>query len=344
MVIIGTLFVLDDIGFSVPFDPMSPLSTTPNDKDVISPQWTKAHEHHYPPNSCILMPSDEMKNGRGKRVDPRIRVSPRIESKLPLQTGPVNFAVMIKNVGCSHLWGVKIGKKGDVYIMQRDDEKGQEKDYLPRPWLRSVGRPLAHRVCLSRSFLAKMALNIPTTSGLRERLLSDVLLRSLCSWSRQCNVPSAPTFSRAFQEFATARLPSRIHEALIKQGYAGELVGHSSRDSAALEARERPVPKSRAAQPVKRRKRGRPKKGEERSKVPRRLEQQLVMELEEMLKALPKDCTVGRKRNAKGHTQRWTGYKLHMDTADGGVPISCLVTSASLHDSQAAIPLASVTE
>ena len=32
-----------------------------------------------------------------------------------------------------------------------------------------------------------------------------------------------------------------------------------------------------------------------------------------------------------------------MDVADGGIPISCLVSSASLHDSQAAIPLMTVT-
>ena len=32
------------------------------------------------------------------------------------------------------------------------------------------------------------------------------------------------------------------------------------------------------------------------------------------------------------------------DTADGGVPISCVITSASLHDSQAAIPLAKSTK
>ena len=180
-------------------------------------------------------------------------------------------------------------------------------DYLPRRRLRSVGRPLAHRVCLVRAYLAKMALNIPTTSGLRERLLSDVLLWSLCGWSRPCDVPRAPTFSRAFQEFATTRLPTRIHETFIEQGYAGEVVGHISRDSTAIEARERPVPKHHAAKPVKRRKRGRPKKREERPKVPRRLELQLVMQLEEMLESLPKDCTVGCKRNAKGHTQRWTG-------------------------------------
>ena len=45
----------------------------------------------------------------------------------------------------------------------------------------------------------------------------------------------------------------------------------------------------------------------------------------------------------KGHTTSWIGYKLHIDAADGGIPISCLLTSASLHDSQAAIPLATMT-
>lgn len=33
-----------------------------------------------------------------------------------------------------------------------------------------------------------------------------------------------------------------------------------------------------------------------------------------------------------------------MVVADGGVPISCLVSFASLHDSQAAIPLATMTQ
>ncbi len=33
-----------------------------------------------------------------------------------------------------------------------------------------------------------------------------------------------------------------------------------------------------------------------------------------------------------------------MDVADGGVPISGLVSSASLHDSQAAIPLATISQ
>lgn len=36
----------------------------------------------------------------------------------------------------------------------------------------------------------------------------------------------------------------------------------------------------------------------------------------------------------------WKGYSLHIDSAEGGIPVSCLLTSASLHDSQVAIPLA----
>ena len=221
-------------------------------------------------------------------------------------------------------------------------EMVEVENFLPGPALRSPGRPLAHRASLARSFLAKMVLNIPTTSGLHERLLCDKVLRSLCGWSRSCDVPSESTFSRAFQEFAAASLPSRIHDALIEKGYQEHLVGHISRDSTAIEAREKAVPKKKEPAPVKR-KRGRPKKGEERPKAPKRLARQPTMTLEEMLEDLPKDCTVSCKRNSKGYTQSWTGYKLHMDVADGGVPISCLVTSASLHDSQAAIPLATMT-
>ena len=34
---------------------------------------------------------------------------------------------------------------------------------------------------------------------------------------------------------------------------------------------------------------------------------------------------------------------MHIDTADGEIPISCVLTAASVHDSQVAIPLATIT-
>jgi Transposase DDE domain len=78
-------------------------------------------------------------------------------------------------------------------------------------------------------------------------------------------------------------------------------------------------------------------------KEPRRLERQAAMSLAEMVDDLPKHCSVGTKRSAKGHTTSWIGYKLHLDVAYGDIPVSGLLTSASLHDSQAAIPLATLT-
>ena len=62
-----------------------------------------------------------------------------------------------------------------------------------------------------------------------------------------------------------------------------------------------------------------------------------------MLDDLPTDCDVGMKKDSKGYKSTWVGYKLHIDVADGQIPISCLLTSASLHDSQAAIPLATLS-
>ena len=39
----------------------------------------------------------------------------------------------------------------------------------------------------------------------------------------------------------------------------------------------------------------------------------------------------------------WKGYKLHLGCMDGDIPVSAVLTSASPHDSQAAIPLLQMT-
>ena len=206
----------------------------------------------------------------------------------------------------------------------------------------SVGRPPAERAALARAFVAKAVFNITATTTLIERVTTDKILRRLCGWEQANQIPSEATFSRAFAEFAVSALPSRVHEALIAQTQKNRLVGHISRDSTAIEAREKPLKLAAAEKPKY--KPGRPRKGEQRpEKEARRLERQPGLSLEAMLADLPRHCAVGTKRNAKGHQESWTGYKLHLDVADGGIPITCLLTAASLHDSQAAIPLASMT-
>ncbi len=204
-----------------------------------------------------------------------------------------------------------------------------------------VGRPLEDRAALARAFLAKAVFDMPTTRALIERLEVDRRLCRLCGWSSVGRLPSEATFSRAFAEFAESGLAGRLHEALIARTMQDHLVEHISRDATAVEAREKPQRKPGKAK--KRSKRGRPRKGEEGAKEPSRLERQLTMTLPQMLADLPRACDVGTKRNAKGHTISWIGYKLHIDTADGCIPISCVMTSASTHDSQAAIPLGTLT-
>jgi hypothetical protein len=215
------------------------------------------------------------------------------------------------------------------------------------------GRPQKDRGAIARSFVAKMIYNVDTTTLLIERLKSDKNLRRICGWEKQSELPSESTFSRAFEEFSNTALPERVHHALIEKTLGNEIVQHNSRDSTAIESREKPIEKPKAKETstnheanLRPKRKGRPKKGEERSiQAPEltRVEKQRKMTLEEMLNDLPKGCDKGAKKDSKGNIMYWTGYKLHLDIVDGGIPVSAILTSASLHDSQVAIPLATIT-
>ena len=72
---------------------------------------------------------------------------------------------------------------------------------------------------------------------------------------------------------------------------------------------------------------------------PPRLEWQRGQKAESAAAELPKECEWGCKKDSQGKTKFWKGGKVHVGTRRGGVPVACVYTSASLHDSQAAIPL-----
>jgi hypothetical protein len=205
------------------------------------------------------------------------------------------------------------------------------------------GAPPCPRTWLAHAFLAKSVYQFPTTTALIDALQTRPTLRRLCGWESASDIPSEPTFSRAFAAFAEDQLPQQMHEHMVKTHAGPKLVGHVSRDATAIEAPERPAPKPAVA-PRPPQKRGRPKKGEVRPAPPlKRLEVQPARTLAENLADLPTRCDVGCKRNSKGHQESWIGYKLHLDTMDGDVPVSAVLTSASVHDSQVAIPLAQMT-
>ncbi len=222
------------------------------------------------------------------------------------------------------------------------------------------GRRPCSRQSLATAFFAKAIYNLPTTRHLIQRLQSDTQLRRLCGWDTAAQVPTEATFSRAFAEFAATGLPAQIHAALVHQTQQETVIEHIARDSTAIPARERPpleasrkthststekplvhAPYKTASGWHRRGQRGKKyqqKRTTAKQRGPR-LQRQQHMTLKEMLADLPQECSLGAKKNSQGQPQYWRGYKLHWDVADGRIPISCLLTGAAVHDSQAAIPL-----
>jgi len=205
------------------------------------------------------------------------------------------------------------------------------------------GRRRKNRLAMAKAFVAKSIYKIETTDMLIVYLKDCKNIRRLCGWEQAFQVPSSPTFSRAFAEFAAGKLPQIVHEAMVKKHCGEKIAGHISRDSTAIESREKPV-KTPEASAKPKGKRGRPRKGEVAAPKPRkRVELQAERRLEENLIDLPTVCNVGTKKNSKGYKTTWIGYKLHLDCIDGDIPVSAILSSASLHDSQAAIPLAQMS-
>jgi len=226
-----------------------------------------------------------------------------------------------------------------------------------------IGRPSKDRLAIARAFVAKAVYGFGLTRQLLSALHSDAQLRQICGWKEARQVPHESCFSRAFAEFAAMELPQFVHEALIRETQQDRLIGHIARDSTAIEARERfpendspaatgkaanSAPPVSSAPPVKKGpKKGkrsgqkRWKGGKPQAKLPEgtRLSRQRTMSLPDMLRELPKECSIGVKTSSKGYTQHWRGYKLHWDVADGQIPISVVLTGAKVHDSQVAIPL-----
>lgn len=196
-------------------------------------------------------------------------------------------------------------------------------------WLGN-GCPPKSRLALFKAFVAKALWDFPTTRALLDAVRSRPALRRLCGWESLAEVPSEATFSRAFASFAQDGLVQSVHEAMILDRHGDKVAGHVSRDGSAVEAREKSAKKK-------------PKDPSEGAAEPTRMERQLERSLEQNLEDLPRKCDWGKKKDSKGKTVQWRGYKLHADVIDGDIPVSWIVTSASAHDSQAAIPLAQMT-
>ena len=210
-----------------------------------------------------------------------------------------------------------------------------------------TGRPAKDRLALATAFLAKAILNLATTRDLIDRLRVDSALRRFCGWYSVEALPHESKFSRAFAEFAAMQLPQQLHDVVVQTLQGKRIVCHIARDSTAIPARERFPEASRKKKLSEQAPQPKHPKGSFRkakaSEHGTRIKRQRHQKLSNMLAELPQQCDIGVKSSKEGKVKYWRGYKLHLDVADGQVPISAWLTSASVHDSQVAIPLMTMT-
>jgi hypothetical protein len=230
-------------------------------------------------------------------------------------------------------------KQKDLIMILEVIEIERPVRHLNESW---TGRPPEDRCSLARSFVAKAVYNLDNTRMLIDLLHNMPPLRKICGFVQRNDIPSEATFSRAFAQFALSGLGDVVHTALVNAHLSDELIGHIARDATAIEGNEKPLKKEKKEKAPK--KRGRPKKGEIREpKEKTRLAIQVNQSPSQALQDIPASCDVGTKKNSQGYRETWIGYKLHIDTACNGLPLTAVITSASVHDSQVAIPMMKLT-
>ncbi|GMO34984.1 MAG: hypothetical protein Ta2B_15290 [Termitinemataceae bacterium] len=203
-----------------------------------------------------------------------------------------------------------------------------------------IGRKPYQYLPFIRSNLAMRYFKIGQVKTLIQRLKGEPNLRLLCGFDK---VPGKATFSRYFSELAAMDFFHETLEKMVRKVHANTIVLHVSRDSTAIEARE----KAAAKKIEKKEKKccGRPKKGETRLPPPEnKLEKQVKQSAKESLKELNTSCAYGCKKNSQGNVYFWRGYKLHLDISDSGFPLNAIITGANVHDSQVAIPMEKMLE
>jgi hypothetical protein len=201
------------------------------------------------------------------------------------------------------------------------------------------GKPVRFGV----AFIAKAVYHLPTTRDLISELDGNLQLRRLYGCVHRSELPHESTFSRAFAEFSWTELPQKRHEAIVRATQNERLIGHISRDSTAIHARERFPDRPRGPREKEENAKAK-KKAKRKKKTALRPKQQKVTErgsvadrprhmtLPAMVAELSRKCAIGAKKGSQGNLQYWRGFKLHTDVADGQIPISAILTGANVSD------------
>jgi len=188
------------------------------------------------------------------------------------------------------------------------------------------GRPPHSRISLFKAYILKAMRNYPYTTTLIASIRESPSIRRLCGWESIADIPHESQFSRAFRDFAEDDIGSKALATCLAENLGRNGTLHGSHDSSEIEARETCVVRKTDTTEAER-----PKET--------RIERQQRQDESTNFAELPTACDWGCKRNSKGKIEKWKGYKLHLVVGDGDIPLCAFLSSASLHDSQAMIPM-----
>ena len=194
---------------------------------------------------------------------------------------------------------------------------------------KGIGRPPVDHMAVYKAFLFKAVHDVPTTKEMIERLMLEPQSRRLCGWIWPEDVPCEAKFSEVNKEFSQMGFTDEWFGDFVKT-----FVGTEGRMSVCYDSAPVPV-RAKAAN----RKRVLSELEPDQPEPGSRLEWQAGQDADTALEELPQDCDWGTKRDAHGKPRHWKGGKIHAAVTDDGIPVAIAYTSASLHDSQAMIPL-----
>jgi transposase len=195
---------------------------------------------------------------------------------------------------------------------------------------------------------------IPTIKDLVKRLRQDFLFHLECGFLFSDRIPSEASFSRFVKKLSESTALEDVQQTLLLQAIQEGFIIDDvvAIDATHFESRDQSTPneKKPKAEPKKRGRKSKAeqeafqkekqKQDEQKTIYEKSIETQLDVDLETLRTSVPIEPNWGIKKNSEGKNTFWFGFKAHLGVgAKSQYILQGLMSSASLNDGKAAIPL-----
>ncbi|MDP7980796.1 transposase [Bacillus sp. WLY-B-L8] len=204
------------------------------------------------------------------------------------------------------------------------------------------------------ALVARIVERIPTIKDLVKRLRHDFMFHLECGFLFSDRIPSEASFSRFTQKLSESNVLETVQETLLLQAIQENFITDDvvAIDATHFESRDQATPQEKKPKPEPK-KRGRKPKAEQeafqkekeaqenqKNTYEKTIKDQLDVSLKTLRTEIPLRPNWGIKKNSEGKNTFWFGFKAHLAVGSKSQYIlQSIMSSASLHDGKAAIPL-----